>query len=193
METKSGSREGPNAVTPDLLAAFSAAATAADSEVLRAEDVGQAMAVAARLFKRENIRTLGISRPLRRAAEAAGLVAGIPEGPAGVAEAGAALVRGDFGAAETGTVVCLDSDDEERLLWTLPRLCVCLLESRAIVPDLLSAAGAVSEHLARRSSPAPRVSFITGPSRTADIEGQLEIGVQGPARFVIILVDGGSV
>ncbi|MEN6310381.1 MAG: LUD domain-containing protein [Acidobacteriota bacterium] len=180
-------------MTPDLLAVFSAAAAAAGADVLRAEDAGRAMAAAARLLEKENIRTLGISRPLRRAAEAAGLAAGIPEGPAGVAEAGAALVRGDFGAAETGTVICLDSDDEERLLWTLPRLCVCLLESRAIVPDLLSVARAVSEHLARRSSPAPRVSFITGPSRTADIECQLEIGVQGPARFVVILVDGGGV
>ncbi len=190
---QNGSQGSGEAVTPDLLAVFSAAAAAAGAEVLRAEDAGRAMAAAARLLEMENIRTLGISRPLRRAAEAAGLAAGIPEGPAGVAEAGAALVRGDFGAAETGTVVCLDSDDEERLLWTLPRLCVCLLESRAIVPDLLSVAGAVSEHLARRSSPAPRVSFITGPSRTADIECQLEIGVQGPARFVVILVDGGGV
>lgn len=179
--------------TPDLVAAFTAAAAAAGAEVLRAEDAGRAMAAAARLFEQENIRAIGISRFLRRAAAAAGLAVGIPEGTAGVAEARAALVRGDFGAAETGTVVCLDSDDEERLLWTLPRLCVCMLESRAIVPDLLSLAGAVSEHLARRTSPGPRVSFITGPSRTADIEGQLEIGVQGPARFVIVLVDGGGV
>jgi L-lactate dehydrogenase complex protein LldG len=35
------------------------------------------------------------------------------------------------------------------------------------------------------------VSLVTGPSRTADIEGQLAIGVQGPSRLVVILVGGG--
>jgi L-lactate dehydrogenase complex protein LldG len=33
------------------------------------------------------------------------------------------------------------------------------------------------------------LSFITGPSRTADIERVLTIGVHGPERLVIVLVD----
>jgi L-lactate dehydrogenase complex protein LldG len=33
------------------------------------------------------------------------------------------------------------------------------------------------------------LAFITGPSRTADIERVLTIGVHGPARLIIILVD----
>jgi len=34
------------------------------------------------------------------------------------------------------------------------------------------------------------LSLITGPSRTADIERVLTIGVHGPARLVILCVDG---
>ena len=33
------------------------------------------------------------------------------------------------------------------------------------------------------------ISFITGPSRTADIERVLTIGVHGPERLIVVLVD----
>ena len=33
------------------------------------------------------------------------------------------------------------------------------------------------------------ISFITGPSRTADIERVLTIGVHGPERLIIVVVD----
>jgi len=34
------------------------------------------------------------------------------------------------------------------------------------------------------------LALITGPSRTADIERVLTIGVHGPGRLVVLLVDG---
>jgi L-lactate dehydrogenase complex protein LldG len=177
-------------VTASLVDRFIAGAVSAGAEVFRAHDLRAAMAAAARLIEDERIRTILVSPSLREAAEEAGLDARMPGAAADIAAVEAGIVRADFGAAETGTLVRLDSGDEEKLLWTLPPICICLLESRTIVPDLQSLASVLSGHLARTGRPGPQVSFVTGPSRTADIEGQLAIGVQGPARLVIGLIGG---
>jgi L-lactate utilization protein LutC len=179
-------------VTPDVVGRFVAGAMAAGAEVFRAPDLEGALGAVAGLLKDAKIRLAVVSRPLSRKAQEAGLAASLPDGIEVIAAAQAAVVTADYGAAETGTLVHLDSDDEEKLAWTLPPLCVCLLETRKIVPDLESLAGVISDHLARTGLPGPHVSLVTGPSRTADIECQLTIGVQGPARLVIGLVEGES-
>jgi len=177
-------------VRPDLVDRFVAGALAAGAEVFRAPDLPAAMAAAARLFDEGKVRAALVSRALQAGAAAAGLAARLPEKADEIAAADAAVVLADFGAAETGTLVRLDCDDEEKLAWTLPPLCLCLLDAQTIVPDLQSLAGAIADHLGRPGVPGPQVSLVTGPSRTADIENQLTIGVQGPARLVIGLIGG---
>jgi L-lactate utilization protein LutC len=177
-------------VSPDLVGRFAVAAVAAGAEVFRAPDLAGALAVAARLFKEAGVERALAARAVQAGAAASGLAVDLPEDVERIAEAGAALVRADFGAAGTGTVVRLDEDDEEKLAWTLPRLCVCLLDGERIVPDLQDLAGTIADHLSRPAVPGPQVSLVTGPSRTADIENQLTIGVQGPSRLAVILVGG---
>jgi L-lactate dehydrogenase complex protein LldG len=101
--------------------------------------------------------------------------------------AGAGLVRADYGILKTGTLVHLDGSDEEKIVWTLPPVCVCLLEAGRIVPDLDALADVLSRHLDRADRETPHVSLVTGPSRTADIEGELSLGVHGPRRLLILL------
>ncbi len=46
---------------------------------------------------------------------------------------------------------------------------------------------------AAKAEALPRaVNFITGPSRTADIEQHIELGAHGPRRLHIVLVEDGS-
>ncbi|HVP91871.1 MAG TPA: LUD domain-containing protein [Terriglobales bacterium] len=177
-------------VSRDLVGRFAAGAVAAGAEVVRAPDLAAALAVAARLFAEAKVARALASRPVQAEAVASGLAVALPEDVEAIAAADAALVSADFGAAETGTLVRLDEGDEEKLAWTLPPLCVCLLDCGRIVPDLQSLAGTMADHLARPGIPGPQVSLVTGPSRTADIENQLTIGVQGPARLVVVLVGG---
>jgi L-lactate dehydrogenase complex protein LldG len=91
----------------------------------------------------------------------------------------------EFGIAETGSV-CQDGYAiESRLVSTLPPLHVVFLDGSLIVPGIIEAFEVISQLFDHGY-----ISFITGPSRTADIERVLTIGVHGPSRFVIIAVDG---
>lgn len=89
-----------------------------------------------------------------------------------------------WGMAETGTLV-LESNSKERnrLASLVPPVHIAVLEARNIRQRM-------SEVLAEISTEESRaVTFITGPSRTSDIELTLAIGVHGPAELHVIIID----
>ena len=89
----------------------------------------------------------------------------------------------DWAIANTGTLVQVSTAVEQRLVSTLPLVHVAIAPTRHIVPDLAALLAEV------RPGEAGYLAFITGPSRTADIERVLTIGVHGPERLVVVLVD----
>lgn len=89
----------------------------------------------------------------------------------------------DWGIAGTGTLVQDATAVAKRLVSTLPPIHIALLGTARILADM----GSVLEHL--RPEQINYISFITGPSRTADIERVLTIGVHGPERLIIVVVD----
>lgn len=90
----------------------------------------------------------------------------------------------EFGIAETGSVFQDGYAIATRLVTILPPLHVVFLPSANIVPGITEALEIISQSFDRGY-----IGFITGPSRTADIERVLTIGVHGPSRFAIIAVD----
>lgn len=90
----------------------------------------------------------------------------------------------EFGVAETGSVFQEGGAIATRLVTILPPLHIVFLPSANIVPGITEAFELISQSFDRGY-----VGFITGPSRTADIERVLTIGVHGPSRFAIIAVD----
>ena len=90
----------------------------------------------------------------------------------------------EWGIAATGTLVTDATAVERRLASTLPVIHVAILPTAAIQADM---AAVFAQADPRRIA---YLSMITGPSRTADIERVLTIGVHGPARLVIVCVDG---
>ncbi len=91
--------------------------------------------------------------------------------------------------ADTGTIVVASGPHGAQDASLLPGAHVAVLSAQDIFPsftDWLERGG--RSLLAERSS----VTLITGPSRTADIEMTLTIGVHGPARLIVLVCDGAA-
>ena len=90
------------------------------------------------------------------------------------------------GVAETGTLVLASAAERPTLLAYLPETSVVI-----VAADWIEAAYEDAWELVRAMpGGVPRsVNFITGPSRTADIAQQLELGAHGPKRLLILIVE----
>jgi iron-sulfur cluster protein len=108
------------------------------------------------------------------------------EADMGISGANAAL-------AETGTLLIVTNEGNSRLVTTLPPVHLAFLGYEKILPGLREAA--VLLQLLSRSAGGQKmtayVSYITGPSRTVDIELTPVRGVHGPGEVYIILLDNG--
>jgi len=102
------------------------------------------------------------------------------------AQADIGVVIVDHAAAYTGTIVVLSSPDKGRSTSLLPRALVAVVPASAIEANL----GPILKGLdARPKDRLPAgVHFITGPSRSSDIENDLTIGVHGPGIVYALIV-----
>jgi L-lactate dehydrogenase complex protein LldG len=111
--------------------------------------------------------------------------------------------------ADTGTLVQDSSAIEQRLVSSLSTIHIAIVPTSGILPDMptlltrihpsgpvtqdkcvsdvISDQKNVENKISRTNS--GYIAMITGPSRTADIERVLTIGVHGPERLIIVFVD----
>jgi L-lactate dehydrogenase complex protein LldG len=93
------------------------------------------------------------------------------------------ITQMEWGIANTGTLAQDSTKAEQRLASALSSIHIMLLGTDCIVADL--PAFMAKMHPATGNY----LALITGPSKTADIERVLAIGVHGPERVVILCVD----
>lgn len=94
----------------------------------------------------------------------------------------------NFALADTGTLVLESTAEAVRLATTLPEKHFALLDPAKIVADSMAAVPFLRGFHER--APRNYLAYITGPSRTADIERVLTIGVHGPRELHVLLVPG---
>ncbi|MDH3602778.1 MAG: lactate utilization protein [Candidatus Tectomicrobia bacterium] len=100
----------------------------------------------------------------------------------------------DYAIAETGTLALSALPGQMRGVSLLPPVHVAVASSEQIVAtlaDCLALFQAAGPSVQERLSSC--VSFITGPSRTGDIELSLTVGVHGPGELHLVILDGPEV
>ncbi len=96
------------------------------------------------------------------------------------------LSEAQWGVAETGTLILESDRERHRLVSLVPPVHIALLQAHQIRETLAEALKLVSENGEEALSRA--VTFITGASRTSDIELTLAIGVHGPTQLHVIII-----
>jgi L-lactate dehydrogenase complex protein LldF len=105
---------------------------------------------------------------------------------ASLADAQAGLTTAIAGIADTGTLVLGDGPGRSSLASLLPPVHVALLPVKRIHAGMQSWLAAGGK---RQIAEAANVALVSGPSRTADIEMTLTIGVHGPGRVLVLLME----
>jgi L-lactate dehydrogenase complex protein LldG len=178
---------------PNLFAEFEMRAKAVSAEVFHVKTAAEAQKVVEDIVRATGAKkAVAVDSPLQQAAgireTLKRLGVAVYTEPDEIAvhaqDADLGLSGVEFGIAETGSVLQDARQVESRLVSSLPPLHVAFLDGRNILPGLKEAFDLIAGVFDRGY-----LSLITGPSRTADIERVLTIGVHGPSRFVLIAAD----
>lgn len=97
------------------------------------------------------------------------------------------FVVADLGIAETGTCVVASESEDARLSTMVCEVSVIALPKSAVVMSLYDAEDFMSKVMQQGVM---YTSYISGPSRTADIERVLTLGVHGPLELHVALMEG---
>ena len=108
-----------------------------------------------------------------------------------IIQSGMGITGADYAVSETGSVVIVPRRGLSRLVSLVPPIHIALVRP----PDLVATLDDVFlfrrlEYYRSGGAPDRYLNFITGPSRTADIEQRLVVGVHGPKEVHLILLGG---
>lgn len=93
------------------------------------------------------------------------------------------ITNAQAGIAETGTLILDSSCERNRLVSVVPPVHIAIVSASRICATLAEALALLQSG----DEVSPAITFITGPSRTADIELTLTIGVHGPKELYVII------
>jgi L-lactate utilization protein LutC len=101
------------------------------------------------------------------------------------ATAVAGITSADYSLADTGSLVMIASPADARLISLLPPVHIAIVPADRILTGL----DELFTLIPRPADQSSSMVFITGPSRTADIEQILVRGVHGPGEIHVVIVD----
>ena len=105
-----------------------------------------------------------------------------------ISEAEVGISAVEFAIAAMGAMVEVTTEDSYRLVSSLPRVHIAFLKASEIIGALHEAAPRLRNIYDRHKNNC-NITFISGPSRTADIEMKLFLGVHGPQESHVIICE----
>ena len=107
-----------------------------------------------------------------------------------LSEAGVGITGADFAIAETGSVIVLPRRGLSRLVSVVPPVHVAIVRPQDVIADLddLFVLRRLEYHR-NGGEMGSYLNFISGPSRTADIEQTIVVGVHGPREVHLVLLN----
>jgi L-lactate dehydrogenase complex protein LldG len=110
----------------------------------------------------------------------------IPHSPFPIQDADLGLTGVEYAVASSGTIVMAASPQHPRSASLLPPVHIAVVRQNQLLPDLAALANKLHQDFPER--PSSGLALVTGPSRTADIEQTLSIGVHGPGELHVLMI-----
>jgi L-lactate dehydrogenase complex protein LldG len=172
------------ALEQDVVKLFGERAVMLASDLARAGTMSEVPGLVARYLRERDLPMQGVSWPAMASLDWPG--AGIEIEPRASRGDDLVGITGAFlGIAETGTLMLLSGAQTPATVSLLPETHIAVVEAGRIVATMEQA----WDRLRVERGALPRaVNFISGPSRTADIEQTVTLGAHGPYRVMIIIV-----
>lgn len=181
---------GPQPVVDgDLLARFEAQSRRLSASVARLDSIASVPTEVARYLRSEGLGTQAICWEQYQGLDwtAQGLQVEARPPVRDEPQPDLVGITGCFAAiAETGTLAMVSGPSTPASMTLLPETHIALVPASRIVPHMETVFGLLRKELDRL----PRaLNFISGPSRTADIEQTLVLGAHGPYRVHVIILE----
>jgi len=167
----------------DLASLFATKASAIGMSVTRISDA-ELDATLAKLLENRGKTVVAVRDPAlsARAATAAGARLAPNDNDDLLFDCEVGITDVDCAIAESGSLV-VSTSGRIRNAWITPPIHIAIVRAGEILPDLVDLFESRPDALDAAST-----TIITGPSKTADIEGVLVTGVHGPAAVEIVLI-----
>gem|GEM_PF-274725 len=136
------------------------------------------------MWESESLNSLGLKELLN----GEGLQQVISNDKNEIAEAGIGITGADYAIADTGTLVLMTDGNRPRSVSLLPPIHLAIVRKSDIVSDIKELFIILKQILDTDQGVPSCMTFITGPSRTADIELNLTLGVHGPKELYVIIL-----
>jgi L-lactate dehydrogenase complex protein LldG len=136
------------------------------------------------IWETEYPKSLGVKESL----EGMGLAFASAEDKPGIADSEIGITEADYALADTGSLVLLSSPEKPRGVSLIPPVHLAILKKENILSNIGELFDILNKLYKSPETIPACATFITGPSRTADIELNLTLGVHGPKELHVLIV-----